>query len=162
MNTQRLSLAAIALSTGTLALACILQGQWPGLIGAVCIGVLWLAGILSGRSWLAGWCLTLMTLVVVLAALFAAPAILLVFSITLALIAYDLSLFQSRIAVALDEYRPALEHMHVRHLLLIAAPSLAIGELALVLRLQLSFFWLLALGIAAVLMLALVARQMSS
>lgn len=162
MQTQRLTIISIALSTSAVALACLLQQQWPGLVSCMCIGILWIAAILGGRSWLASWCLSLMTLVTALAALFAAPAMLLVVGITLALMAYDLSLFQSRLALALEQHRTALERAHARRLLLLGALSLLVGGLALALRFNLSFVWLLLIGMGAILALAFVAQQATS
>lgn len=159
MSVRQLSLVSIVFATAALGLACFLQVQWIGLLGAVWLGILWLSGVVSGRSWLAGWCLTLFTLLSALAVLFAASPALVLLGMSVALLAYDLSMFERRLASAVPEQQALLARLHVRQVLLITGLGLLAGELALLLRLQLGFFWLLVLGIAAVLALAFVARQ---
>ncbi len=159
MNIHQFKTITILIATGSLALACLLQLQWLGLTGAVSLGIVWLAGTISGRHWLAGWCLALFTILSALVVLFAASAPLVLFGMCAALLAYDSSLFAQRLLAALPDQRSTLEQAHIRRMLLLAGLSLLVGQLALLIRLQLSFFWLFIVGIAAALALAFVARR---
>jgi hypothetical protein len=146
------AIAGTCAGAATLALAIGYSGQalWAGAGLCIAIGLLWLGSQWRGADWASDPCLAGWVALGAFGAWQALPAGLMLLGIVAALAAWDLDHFASRLRRAGHvAQRPELARAHLRQLAVVAAIGLALGTIALGLRVELTFGWaLLAAGLA--------------
>ena len=145
--------AVLALGIGYL-----LGGRWVGALVVAGIGGVWLLVHLLGDrptgNLLAWLCFTA---VAVFGMLIGLPAMLMLVAVVAALCAWDIAHYEQRHdEVERVDGSDVLDRAHLTRLALTAAGGLALGAIALVIRVDLGFGLALALAILAVILLQLV------
>lgn len=161
--TRKLELAAVALSTIALGAAYLFWGERAGLAVVVLAGLSWLYASSRGKPSYASYSFGLSILLNFLAANDGASPILMLFSISTSLAAWDLSRFSPQ----LEKIRPPeaavrLEKLHLKRLAMTLGIGLAIGIAAILIRIQLHFVLALILGLLAFIGLSYVVRSLTA
>ena len=142
--------ASIALAALILA-GALLPAALPLAALALALGALWIAGAWRGWPWAPALGLAGALGLGALGALLRLPALALLTSACLALVAWDLAGFARRIAgVGRVAEAGALARAHVRRALAVTAAGWVLGAAAVSARVRLGFDWALLLGLLAV------------
>jgi hypothetical protein len=150
-------IATTILATLLVAIPAAVRMQWLACALAAGIGPIWLAA--QRRHVLfAPYGLGSLTLLAAGEMIFGGSAPMLMAGVVAVLCAYELDCFAFRLRSIDVVRRAAIERAHLRRLLPVATIALALGELAVVLRLTLSFGWLVVLAVLGVLVLGRVVR----
>jgi hypothetical protein len=151
----RLIPATIALTALIPAAGYALAARWAEALLCALVGAGWLAAARGRLGWGMSAGFLLLVGLCAFGALSRVPPGWGLVGVVAALAAWDLSAFAGRLARAghvVDE--PALWRAHLRRLGPLLGAGLALGTVALLLRLNLSFGWALLLGIVAVVALS--------
>ena len=146
-------LAWICAGLATLAPALGYAGQslWVGAGICAAIGLLWLTGQSRGWDWVADPCLAGWVWHGRLWRWQELPAVWMLAGVVAALAAWDLARFDERLRTAgAIPRRAELTRAHLRHLALAAAAGLLLGGIALGVRFELTFGWVVLIGALAI------------
>ena len=147
----KLALASTALAAAALALGYGLGGTWIGTGLILLVGLLWLAGQWRRWGWVASPALVLFVGTAAFGLWLGLGAGWMLAGVVAALSAWDLDHFAQRLKRAgRVEGARALERGHLGRLLAVDGLGLALGALALGLRIQFGFGAALVLGLLAV------------
>jgi hypothetical protein len=147
---KQLLLASIVLGATALALGFGLAGDWLGVAVVVALGLLWLIGQWRGPAWTSSVGLVGFVLLAAAGLLLGLGPGWMLLGLVAALTAWDLDGFLRRLdSVEWVERRSEVERRHLLRLLLVDALGLALAALALGVRLDLSFGYLILLGLVA-------------
>lgn len=150
----------IILAAGWLALMFGLNGIWLGSVASVAFGGLWLAGREARRGESAMVGLVVFTALAVTGLFWDLPGWAMLLEIIGVLAAWDLQLFEARLAYAgRIESRTSLIRAHLERLAIIVLLSLVLGGLGLGIDLRLNLIAAVGLGSLAILLLARILRQ---
>lgn len=145
-------LIAASIGLAALILAAALSAAWPLAALALALGAIWLGGAWRGWRWAATLGLAGALGLGAVGALLRLPALALLTSACLALIAWDLDGFARRLAGASRAAdADALTRAHVGRLLAVVAAAWALAAAAVSARVGLGFDWALLLGALAIL-----------
>ena len=158
---KRNALLAIGVAALLLALAYAIAGRWIGTLAAVLVGAAWLAGVWRDLPKVSGAGLAGAIVVAAAGPAQGAPALPLLFGVVAALVAWDLARFAARLRAAGEVAgAAAFERAHLRYLAAVAGVGLALGCLALVLRVAIGFGWVIFFGVVAIVALGQLVRTL--
>jgi hypothetical protein len=159
---SRLAPATILLAALLPAVGYALAARWLGALLCLIVGAAWFAGARGNLGWATAAGFLLLVGLAGFGALTGVPPGWGLAGVVATLAAWDLSAFAGRLARAgrvVDE--PALWQAHLRRLAATLGIGAVLGVLPLLVRLELSFGWLLTLGIVAVVALSRAIRTSS-
>lgn len=143
--------SGIALAALTLAIPYALTRWSSGILLVGGVALVWLFGDSRRRTWLSSFGLIGFLSLAAFGIWQNMPPGWMILASVAALIAWDLSQFDSRLRSAKRiEHEMDLIRAHARRLLIVAAIGLAVGEIALGVQVEFSFGWALLLGLLAV------------
>jgi len=157
---EKLFTACVTVSAVALALAFALGGQalWSPVF--VAVGALWIVGQRHEKAWPATVGLLCCIAGAVLGFWLGLPGGLLLFSAAAALMAWDLHDFVRRLRdVEAAADAQTLQRFHLTRLGIVSGVGLLLGALALVIRVNLGFGVIFALGLVAVLGLSRLVKE---
>lgn len=155
-----LALLCAGLATAALALGYAGQSLWVGAGVGVAIGLLWLAGRWRGWDWTADSCLAGWVGTAAFGAWQGLPASWMLIGVVAALAAWDLDHFTARLRSAGAITPPAeLTRAHLRQLAIVAGMGLLLGGMALGVRINLTFGWVMLVGALAIFSLSRLIRS---
>jgi hypothetical protein len=158
---KRNALLAIGVAALLLALAYAIAGRWIGTLAAVLVGAAWLAGVWRELPNVSGVGLAGAAIVAAAGPSQGAPAPVLLLGMVAALVAWDLARFAARLRAAGEVAdAAAFERAHLRSVGAVAGVGLALGGLALVLRVAISFGWVIFFGVVAIVALGQLVRTL--
>jgi hypothetical protein len=148
---EKLCMAGISASTLLLLSAFGLARHWIIVLVIALAGILWWYGWRRKLSWISSFFLVGFILVCVLGLWIVLNPILLVCGLVAALTAWDLERFHQRIErIDRIEMEKLVIRKHLMRLGVVNGAGLAVGIAALMLRINLDLFWILVLGLIAV------------
>lgn len=143
--------AGVLVAMATLALGYGLGGVWIGVGPVLAVGVLWLIGRRLGWGWVASLGLALWTVAAAVGLWVGLGAGWMLVGVVAALSAWDLDHFIRRLReTGRVERAGAMERTHLGRLLAVDVAGLALGALALGVRIRLGFGIALVLALVAV------------
>ncbi|KPV48692.1 hypothetical protein SE17_36705 [Kouleothrix aurantiaca] len=157
---KRNALLAIGVAALLVALAYAIAGRWIGTLAAVLVGAAWLAGVWRELPNVSGVGLAGAAIVAAAGPTQGAPAPPLLLGMVAALVAWDLARFAARLRAAEVADAAAFERAHLRYVGVVAGVGLALGGLALVLRVAISFGWVIFFGVVAIVALGQLVRTL--
>jgi hypothetical protein len=132
---------------------------WNWVILISVVGIVWILGQYKHWRWAGNVGLISLTAISGRGVFAGINPLLLLLSVTLALIAWDMNMFLIRIALAERvEKRGYLEKCHYKKLAVTAGTGLILGALSLKLDFNLGFNWLLLLGILLIICMSRLIR----
>ena len=165
MDRRILIAVSASITFGALLLAYGLDQQWFGMSVVSVIGLVGGFGWYSKRPVLSDWLISIVwvgiVLAVIMGVLLNLNTILLIFTVIGGLAAWDLVRFDR--ALAGYPVSEVLLQIEKRHLLLLGSTLLIGGILAVIvtaISVQISFFWVLLLGVVLIFTLSLLVRLM--
>jgi hypothetical protein len=142
----------LAVSLVSLACGYLMGGLWLALPVLLALGILWLAALRRGWSWVPGLGLALIVAAAAAGLLLKLPTFLMTVGAVCGLLAWDLSDFNRRLGLAAEEDNVlTLEQRHLAWLGITVATGLLLSTTALLIKFQFSFALTLLLAILAAL-----------
>jgi hypothetical protein len=161
--TRKLELAAIALSTIALGIAFYLLSSPFGLTVVILAGLGGMFASYRSKPAYASYSLGLAILLTFLAANAGTTPVLMLFSITLSLAAWDLSRFSTQLLkIRPPEAAARLEKLHLKRLALALGSGLVVGLIAVLIHIQLNLILALILGLLVFIGLSYVIRSLTN
>jgi hypothetical protein len=161
--TRKFELAAISISTVTLGAAYLFWGSSLGLAIVIIAGIGWFFASMRSKPVYATYSFVLSILLNFLAANGGASPILMLFSISFSLAAWDLSRFSPQLEkIHPPEAAKRIEKLHLKRLALTLGIGLAVGLAGLWIHIQLQFILALILGLLAFFGLSYLVRSLTA
>lgn len=148
--------ATIAICIATLLPAGVFAagGHWAEAVVAVLAGVVWLAGLQRGWGWAGGFGAFVCTVLALWGAFIGLTAALMLIGVVAMLCAWDLYSLALRLGTVRVMNEQAIIQGHLRYLGIVATLGLVLGGIALAIRAEIGFGWLVALALVGIMALA--------
>ena len=153
---QRITLFCTILASGVLVAGYAREGFWFPMILVFLTGLIWLAKQWDWLPWkiIGSIGLAVFTIAAMVLAFVGFPAILILLSLILTLIAWDLDDFLSRTMEAgYVENATGLERLHLKRIAITSGLGLILGGAALEVKIDLAFGWILLLVLVIIILL---------
>ncbi len=153
---RRITLACTIMASGVLVAGFAREGFWYPMILVFLTGLIWLSEQWGWLPWkiIGSIGLAVFTIAATVLAVVGFPAILILLCLILTLIAWDLDGFLSRTMEAgYIENATGLERRHLKRTAITSGLGLILGGVALEMKIDLAFGWILVLGLVIIILL---------
>lgn len=141
-RTREIAIAAVALSSSTLAFSFFREGIWAVAGIVLILGSIWIVGQIRNWWWVHSWGFVGIVLMAAIGAFFDVQPIWLLSSLSFALIAWDLGDFLSRLRNSFHSDEVAgIERHHLIRVIWVGGLGVIFAGIALRVQFQLSFGW---------------------